>query len=295
MAWQLYRWVWQLGSPLHVGMPSAGNLNRTRLYVPARAVWGAVAAELARRRAEGFPEYSRWGERLRKEARFSYLYPAQKDGGEWYAWLPRYRAGRGLVWHREDRPDGGYSDREMRRRLLGTRAGMAIEPAADAALESTLRETEHINTCWRLCERSGDPVGMAGYIAVRSESAELVDLLKSLETIFVGGDTRYGFGRLERAFWAEARDVFGKPFEGQGEEPTVKSEAVFAHADAGAVELKGDHEVVAGWDHDRLWTASGRASPLWLPGSCLSSESPEESILWLIQEDGIWYRARRAE
>lgn len=91
---------------------------------------------------------------------------------------------RGLVWHREDRPDWGCSDREMRRRLLGTWAGTAVEPAADAALAGTLRDTEPINTCWRLDERSGDPVGMAGYIAVRSELAELVDLLKSPETMF---------------------------------------------------------------------------------------------------------------
>ncbi len=51
---------------------------------------------------------------------------------------------RGLVWHREDRPDWGCSDREMRRRLLGTWAGTAVEPAADAALAGTLRDTEPI-------------------------------------------------------------------------------------------------------------------------------------------------------
>lgn len=192
----------------------------------------------------------------------------------------------------------------MRRWLPGTGAGTAIKLAVDAAVGGTLRETEHVNTRWRLGEGSGDPVGVAGYIMVRSKSAELVDLRKSLETIFVGGDTRYGFGWLERAFWAEARDIFGKPFEGQGEEPAVKSEVVFAHADAGAAELKGDHdarglkgdyEVVAGWDRDRLWTACGRASPLWVPGSCLTSGSPEEGIDRLIREDRIWYGARRAE
>ncbi len=67
--------------------------------------------------------------------------------------------------------------------------------------------------------------------------------LKAPKLCFVGGDSRYGFGRLEQAFRAEARCVFGKPFEGQGEEPAVKSEALFAYAEAGAVELKGDRDV----------------------------------------------------
>ncbi|GIW70798.1 MAG: hypothetical protein KatS3mg102_0340 [Planctomycetota bacterium] len=56
MSWSLFRWTWQLESPLYVGMPPAGSLNRCRLYVPARALWGAVTAEIARAAAGGgFP------------------------------------------------------------------------------------------------------------------------------------------------------------------------------------------------------------------------------------------------
>lgn len=48
MTWALHYWSWQLDGPLYVGAPPAGSLNRARLYVPARALWGAVTAELAR-------------------------------------------------------------------------------------------------------------------------------------------------------------------------------------------------------------------------------------------------------
>ena len=51
MSWSLQRWTWLLESPLFVGTTPAGSLNRCRLYVPARALWGAMTAELSRRQA----------------------------------------------------------------------------------------------------------------------------------------------------------------------------------------------------------------------------------------------------
>jgi hypothetical protein len=63
VSWALFRWVWQLEGPLHVGMPPAGSINRTRLYVPARALWGALTAELARGETSPGkdPEYQAFG------------------------------------------------------------------------------------------------------------------------------------------------------------------------------------------------------------------------------------------
>ncbi len=64
MSWTLYRWTWRLESPLFVGAPPAGSLNRCRLYVPSRALWGALTAELARRRANASPSYETEGTTL---------------------------------------------------------------------------------------------------------------------------------------------------------------------------------------------------------------------------------------
>lgn len=62
MAWQVYRWVWQLESPLHIGLVPAGILNRTRLYIPARTMWGGIDGRVG---ATGFLRGSAglWGHR----------------------------------------------------------------------------------------------------------------------------------------------------------------------------------------------------------------------------------------
>jgi hypothetical protein len=139
MAWQVYRWVWRLESTLHIGLSPAGFLNRTRLYIPARTMWGALTAVLAQRNASGaWPDYQGIGNTLKEQARFSYLYPAEQVGGEWHPWLPRYEE-KGLCWQRQNSEEK-LSDRSFRQRLLSTHPGTAIDPASDTAAEGTLRE-----------------------------------------------------------------------------------------------------------------------------------------------------------
>jgi len=106
-------------------MPPAGALNRCRLYVPARTLWGALTAELARLRCEdSFPgdDYKQLGEDIVDNCRFTYLYPAKKIGDKFLAWLPEYESGRGLVWQRKAGTDP-LPDRKFRQLLLDTRPG----------------------------------------------------------------------------------------------------------------------------------------------------------------------------
>lgn len=72
-------------SATKMGMPSAANLNRTRLYVPARPVWGAVAAELASDGPRVFLSIPGGASAAGSRRVLGYLYPAEKDGGGWYA------------------------------------------------------------------------------------------------------------------------------------------------------------------------------------------------------------------
>jgi hypothetical protein len=285
MSWSLYRWTWQLESPLYVGLPPAGSVNRCRLYVTARAVWGAVTAELARAAAEAnFPDYQNKGKELSEHARFTYLFPAEQGRQNWRAWLPRYEKDAGLVWHREDNAEKKISDRQLRMRLLSTRPATAIEPSSDTAAEGSLRETECINTFWR-CEgeNTGTAVGLVGYVFVSSAlSSELRSRLEQVDWITVGGDTRYGLGRLQRIHWEDTGAVFGYRVNLGNTDPSVKGEYVLGHAKAladakGA--LWGALELLGGWDGKKDWT---RAEPLWAPGS---GGAPGQ---WRIESDGHW-------
>jgi hypothetical protein len=296
VSWSLHRWVWRLESPLFIGMPPSGSLNRCRMYVPARNVWAAVTAELAQGRAHGFPDYAKVGQGLADELRFTYLYPAQRDAGsDWRAWLPRYETGAGLVWRREDRADGAVPDRAMRARVLGARPGTAIDPDSSTAADGSLRETECLETRWRNPDGSmGGPVGLMGYVFVRDGARTFgEDDLRKLDVLFLGGDTRYGLGRVRRADLREMRggELFGARTTTGAGDPPVVSRTVFSHARApGGTSLTGALEQLAGWDRAAgTGLTSLGGEPLWMPGSILPGVS--SGPRWRIARDGVWVLA----
>ncbi|GIW42724.1 MAG: hypothetical protein KatS3mg077_0006 [Candidatus Binatia bacterium] len=291
MSWSLYRWTWQLESPLYVGMPPAGSLNRCRLYVPARAVWGAVTAEVARATAKsGFPKYQEVGKRIRDGVRFTYLFPAQQERNRWLAWLPRYKSAAGLLWEREDSSPPSIPERQFRMRLLSTRPSTAIEPSTDTAAEGSLRETECLNPLWRPHDGlPAGPVALVGYVFLRTDlENELRQALVGLEALTLGGDNRYGLGCVRRVTFGEAGDVFGCKVNLASDQPGVDTERVLAHGELNAqagTKLRGDMELLRGWDYGQSdhWPT---AKPLWVPGSVADGQER-----WQIDSTGHWTRA----
>lgn len=280
MSWSLHRWTWRVASPLFVGATPSGALNRCRVYLPARPIWGALTAELARHEAHGDPAYREVGDDLREHVRLSYLYPAESAGTDWLGWLPQYRAGDGLCWVREG-SDDSVADRPFRRRLLWTRPGTAIDPDSDSALDGSLRETECVQTRWRHGDGSaGDPVAMVGYVWVRQNVGQL-DRVSTVTTLFAGGDTRYGLGRLERSSMEPAIAVFGATVDLGDDEPRIVTDRPLAHAHAGGdVAISGDQEAVGGWDTTGQQRDRRISEPVWTPGSrCEDGTSPTWELL----------------
>jgi hypothetical protein len=280
MPWQLYRWVWQLEAPVQIGVSPAGILNRTRLYVPARTMWGALTAELARRKSASFPEYSSEGDRLRRQTRLSYLFPAQRVGRQWQAWLPRYEWGEGLLWRRED---GVHQlpGAQFQRWLIITRPGTAIDPDSDTAAEGALREREAINL-WSLWGEAGDPqpVALVGHLFLADDADQ--DVL-DIEELFIGGDSHYGLGRIRKVECSDAREFFGKPVHLKGNHPVVTTDHLLAHALQGQdADLLGALEQLVVWEYNEFKTGL----LTWVPGSRFGSASP----LWHIRDDGLWER-----
>ena len=280
MAWQAYRWVWRLESPVHIGLSPAGFLNRTRLYIPARAMWGALTAELARQNASGaWPDYQSIGRDLQENARFSYLYPAEQVNGRWHPWLPRYEEGRGLCWQRQDGGDP-LPDRTFRQRLLSTHPGTAIDPASDTAAEGTLREVEYIMPRWR---DTGAPVAFAGYVFLRDGNDPYG--LKNVKELWVGGESRYGFGRLSRVQpEGPVNDCFGISLDLSDKDPILcEPEFIWAHAPLDGGEAKaGAWEIVLGWDQNTL-RSEASCSPCWKPGSRAKGK-----IRFRLLGNGLW-------
>lgn len=311
MSWQMFRWTWRLEGPLFVGTAPAGALNRCRPYVPARALWGAVTAELARLESADDRGYKEVRKELRNNARFSYLYPAELVGQDWFAWLPEYREGDGLVWKREDwkrkNSDAELTDREFRRRLLWTRPATAIDPATDSALDGSLRETECVQPFWRPLretecvqplrgpDEAPRPVRLVGYVFLRNGEHLKGKPLKwiralttlfvpaspkgvthfgdlkgicALTTLFVGGDTRYGLGRIELVSSEPATRLFGEDVDLDGEDPRVSTNRALAHVVTGdGAPMCGEQEALGGWDMTSEQKRYSVNRPVWTPGS----------------------------
>ena len=286
MTWALYRWIWQLDGPLYVGAPPAGSLNRARLYVPARALWGAVTAELARLEGTDLPKYDAVGSEVREQTRFTYLYPAEHSEKGWHTWLPEYREGDGRVWL----PDSGVhraaaaqTERRFRSRLLSSRPGTAIDPSNDATDEGSMRETECVQMRWRQNDGTvGSAVAMVGFVFTRDETIKR--RLDRVEVLFLGGDSRYGLGRMRRIAFEGAEQVFGLSVEGGTQHPQVQARRVLAHAEAAT--MKGDLECLAGWDYQKLGKVQNVAGPLWTPGSHVTTD-----VSWALLPNGTWQLA----
>lgn len=285
MTWTALRWVWRLEAPLFVGMPPAGALNRCRPYVPARVLWGAVTAEISRsRNGESFPDYGKLGWEVALNCRFTYLFPAEKRGNKFLAWMPKFERMRGVQWYCHGGEES-LSDRDFRRRLLASRPGTAIAPESDSASEGTLRETECINPWWRdsNCQESS-AVLLLGYVFLRNNGFRRQ--LNNIDTLFVGGDTRYGLGKICRIEWHDLSgdlSVFGKRVHLDGEHPEIQSDIVWGHAlDGGQHQIQGMQgvkELLCGWYQGSPW----KGALTWAPGSFL-----ERTTAWSIDNYGYW-------
>ena len=286
MTWTALRWVWRLEAPLFVGMPPAGALNRCRPYVPARVLWGAVTAEISRsRNGESFPDYCKLGCEVALNCRFTYLFPAEKRGDKFLAWMPKFERMRGVQWYCHGGEES-LSDRNFRRRLLDSRTGTAIAPESDSASEGTLRETECINPWWRdsNCQGETNAMLLLGYVFLRNNGFR--SQLDNIDTLFVGGDTRYGLGKICRVGWHEVSgdlSVFGKRVHLDGEHPEIQSDIVWGHALEGGQPqiqgMQGVKELLGGWNQGSPW----RGALTWAPGSFR-----EGSAVWSIDNYGYW-------
>lgn len=274
MKWEMYRWVWILKSPVHLGISPAGMINRTRLYIPARTIWGSLTAEISRNEPN-FREdiYDQIGQELQDKVRFTYLYPAQWEGNTWLAWLPDYS--NGLKWQCERT---SLSEREFRKKILFSIAATAIEPSSDTVEEGTLREMEIVQNYWRDNIEQSSPLAFVGYVFFTDSLIK--DKVFKIKEIFVGADIRYGFGRLFLSSLDRDDSCFGKDVVLDRDEPHITTDIVFAHVKSEGTDLKGAMELLQFWDKNRF-SIHGLA---WCPGSRVK----EKSLTFKIAQNGIW-------
>jgi hypothetical protein len=205
MSWQKLDVIFKILSPLHIGyLPNRPGtvIAKTRYYVPGKNLWGAVAANLVPKLfQQPTPEnYLEVGEWISDNLRFTYFY---LSGGGENQYYPQFTTENGLQY-------GDLSLHEFQMRFIGSRISTKISDKGTAE-DKRLHEIEFIN---RNDSHDGGikPLYLKGsvfyntnsqsrseyQIGYKSETLSLngIDLF---ETLTLGGEFNYGFGRVEKA------------------------------------------------------------------------------------------------
>jgi hypothetical protein len=199
MTWRRVPVCFRLLSGLHVGfLPNGAGtvVARTRCYVPAKTFWGALTARLTQRLVEqpARRDYEEIGKLIQRYVRPSYWYLS--DGKRLFT--PDFGA-QGLQWAEE-------LDRRFRANYLDSRVSTSVGERG-IAVDATLHEIEFVRRSAGMPGGSATRVYLAGVVwaeetdgdhPVRvAEDTVTVGGFDVFDGIVLGGNRKYGFGRIE--------------------------------------------------------------------------------------------------
>ena len=321
--WKCYKVHLEAKAPIHIGYGAKlGIVDRTRYYIPAKSVWGALTNLVAKSIMENYnPKvYQEVGKSLDENIKFSYFYPVEyKKTDEkieiLQVFAPCY-TGDGLKF-------GVYKDKEkislekFERIFISTFVSTAIDKVSKSAEEGSLHEIEFIRNKVKFSAEV-KPTVFVGYFFVRDEPLETeveeeeveIAFTNSVEIngaklneLWVGGERNYGLGRakiLLEKLNEKKVDLFdsGMIVDVTGEQLIVNREkwkdefSALSHVNIENLDIKlikGNIEPLVG----REWSLRGsgqeisKATICIVPGSCFYSESK-----LMLGNLGIWRVAK---
>ncbi len=301
MGWKAYRLVYQAKSHVHIGWHTLGYIKLTRYYITGKNMWASFTDNLAR--ADGSikdtTNYKIYGEELLNKSIFiSYFYPALFQNDELKLLMPEY-TGKGLYY-------GDYSASEFERLFIKSYGQTAVLPESNTAEDESLHESEFIAPIIEDEDTKNQmPVYFVGYIFIE-ESATVntksvgwngskdIRLKEIFSEIFVGGDRKYGWGRLILDNEKTGEVIDNNFFEheivsGEKKIKITKNKPIPAHLPINSsLNLKGDIEPLVGREWGEIQDSKGNkkigsgqkisdAIICWMPGSIL--EETEDNTL----------------
>jgi len=280
MGWTAYRLVYQAKSPVHIGWHTLGYIKLTRYYITGKAIWGALTANLTRA-CFTYDDYIDVGNLLCSSILTGYFYPSLDPDS--LPMLPEYTEN-GLMY-------GDYKREDFERLYIKSYGQTAVLPESNTAEDGSLHESEYIQP---VIEKDGRQrqVYFIGYIFINDDAEyngveiNLQNIREALTEIFVGGDRKYGWGRL-RLFNKPDEEgnqsrMFGLEIKLDGEYPLVaipQKGRIPAHLLIDhRLRLKGDIEPLVGREWEKKTRKAGAGQRIsearicWTPGSVLLEE-----------------------
>lgn len=297
MSWQKFRVIYELHSPLHIGYHKVGNVQRTRYYIPARNLLGAVTEALTRRgfspkgvssgdyqlrpddrdcRSRQFPtpgassgDYRQVGEWVKTHCAFDYWFVYENS----QSLTPCYHEG-GLKY-------GNLSVAEFERRYLDSHVTTALDPKTNSAQYGSLHEVEFIAPYSR---QNGARTQVSGLVFLDDIAKKELNWECWLGNLQVGGERRYGFGTLRLV----EMNPEGDPIACIRPRQSVSKNTPFlAHVSVTTnVQIGGQIEPLIGRETSQSHTfGSSLTSAIvcWTPGSI-----PMDDVQVQFKQEGYW-------
>ena len=295
MTWQCFQIAYELRSPLHIGYHKVGNVQRTRYYIPARNLWGAITERLTR---SGFEtnnvsegDYRQVGAWVKDHLAFTYffmhngnhlLFPAFSEQGLCYGNLREY---------------------EFERRYISSLVTTALDAATTSAEANSLHEVESIATRCKAYPCKGHHTEFHGWIFLDEVASPVIGNKEKwkhwLGELQIGGERRYGFGRLIQSEngWTKVNEneIFLNYIVGLNQSrpqiEVAESKPVLAHTLTSNVRGKGMIEPLIGRETDTKNSRTfgrnlTRGKICWVPGTLLESATTLK-----INREGLWESA----
>jgi len=282
MAWQCFRLTCELHSPLHIGYHTIGNVQRTRAYVPARNLWGAVTERLTRGgfSAEDAPagDYQRMGNWVKQHCAFSYFFLCEGDT----LLNPRYEED-GMYY-------GALTQAAFERRYLDAHVTTALDATTTSAEEASLHEVEFIAPHRLDNTGNGERTQLHGWLFLDETITACQDKIReTLSDLHIGGERRYGFGQLCLAGWKEDTLPDGYTVLSGAHHPRIEvkqNAPLLAHTLVDGIEARGSIEPVVGREtrsNGKFGQSLTHGQVCWSPGATLPVETTFQ-----ITENGLW-------
>jgi len=292
LTWQCIELTYRVLSPVHIGYRVTGNIQQTRYYIQGINFWG-VTVNCIMPYFQSV-DYHGAGEFIRDNIRFGYFYPSVSPEEPLYPVFTND----GCLFGGKTIADSITKD-NFEAGFISSLAGTAIAGKTSTAAEGSLHEVEYIAPYHR---RQKKPVVFCGHLFLRKNAVFNgkrigwnegdICLREVLREISVGGERRYGFGRLrlhndkfldDNVLWHKWK------FDLSNEEPLIYVQEgynfLLAHFPAEEIKAQGEIEPLV----SRRWSTGGPGRKIvysgfyWKPGSTVDVNS-----IFKIGSYGIW-------
>lgn len=187
MKW--YKLIFKQNQPIHIGSTEWGVISETEIFIPGWTMWGALTNQYLK--TNGFNEIDKARKIFEHITNF---YPTVECGKDGYSntdpLFPKYKEENFYI--------RDYPEEKFKFEFVDTIVSTAIEPLSRKAKDESLHEFEFVLPKSKQDGNSSKQLYWIGLIGLEDDEIEEVEnFLKISLKIYIGGDTKYGFGELE--------------------------------------------------------------------------------------------------